>query len=164
MKATGCGPRRRRSFTLIELLVVIAIIGVLAGMVLGLSGYAMRRSGVARAEAEIAAMELALESFKADKGYYPRFTGTYGDAFSSTNVHKALVSGPKPYMTFKPKQLQISGTATNILDPFGTPYRYYCPGKNNPTGFDLWSYGPDKTNGVSAGTDHDLDNISNWKK
>jgi general secretion pathway protein G len=31
------------------------------------------------------------------------------------------------------------------VDPWGTPYVYLCPGKHNPESFDLYSYGPTKT-------------------
>ena len=35
------------------------------------------------------------------------------------------------------------------------PYNYVVPGKHNPTGYDLYSSGPDRT----PGTD---DDIGNW--
>ena len=28
------------------------------------------------------------------------------------------------------------------LDPWNEPYQYACPGKHNPTGYDIWSKGP----------------------
>lgn len=30
------------------------------------------------------------------------------------------------------------------LDPWGTPYQYEFPGKKNPEGYDLYSFGPDR--------------------
>jgi general secretion pathway protein G len=30
------------------------------------------------------------------------------------------------------------------LDPWGTPYHYENPGKQNPSGYDLYSFGPDR--------------------
>lgn len=64
-----------RAFTIVELLIVIAVIIVLAGLVLGTSGYVQKKGGRSRAEAEIAAMSAALESYKADNGIYPRGDG-----------------------------------------------------------------------------------------
>ena len=58
----------KRAFTLIELLVVIAIIGILAGLILNTAGYIQRRGATSRAEAEIAALTVALENYKADNG------------------------------------------------------------------------------------------------
>src|SRR6267143_4445288 len=63
--------RRHNAFTLIELLVVIIIIIVLVGLVLATSGYVAAKGRRSRAEAEIAAISAALESYKADNGIYP---------------------------------------------------------------------------------------------
>ena len=64
--------RNPRAFTVLELLVVIAIIIVLAGLILATTGYVQNKGARSRAEAEIAAMSAALESYKADNGIYPR--------------------------------------------------------------------------------------------
>ncbi len=40
-------------------------------------------------------------------------------------------------------------------DPWGEPYQYKCPGVHNKDGYDLWSKGPDKTDGTD-------DDIGNW--
>jgi len=59
-------------FTLIELLVVMSIITVLASLTIATFGYANRKAGRDRATAEIAALSVALESYKIDNGDYPR--------------------------------------------------------------------------------------------
>ena len=59
------------AFTILELLVVITIIIVLAGLILATVGYVQKKGARSRAEAEIAAMSAALESYKADNGIYP---------------------------------------------------------------------------------------------
>lgn len=64
-------PRKRGAFTLIELLVVISIIGVLASLVVGLSGVAIRKSRLSRITGELNQYVTAIESYKADKGFYP---------------------------------------------------------------------------------------------
>jgi len=61
----------RRGFTLVELLVVIVIIGILAGLVVGLSGTASRKMRESRTRAELAAIETAIEAYKAKFGHYP---------------------------------------------------------------------------------------------
>ena len=55
-----------------ELLIVITIIIVLAGLIIGTIGYVQKKAARSRAEAEIAAMSAACESYKADNGTYPR--------------------------------------------------------------------------------------------
>lgn len=43
-------------------------------------------------------------------------------------------------------------------DPWGNPYQYAYPGTHNgPDGFDVWSFGPDMTNGTP-------DDIGNWNQ
>jgi type II secretory pathway pseudopilin PulG len=142
----------RYSFTIIELLIVMAIIIVLAGLVLGTAGYVQKKGARSRAEAEIAAMSAALESYKADNGAYPREAQTtdtldarqpvdsnkYARAslflyteLSGLGANGSAVAGAKSYFTFKPQML--SGTRTNggqvssvsaIRDPFGNSYGY----------------------------------------
>ncbi len=53
----------------------MAIILVLAGLILSISSYVQNKGARSRAEAEIAAMSAALESYKADNGIYPRSSG-----------------------------------------------------------------------------------------
>src|SRR5436305_4436231 len=61
----------KSGFTLLELLIVISIIIVLAGITIATMGYVQDKGRRSRAEAEIAAMSAALESYKADNGIYP---------------------------------------------------------------------------------------------
>jgi len=65
-----------RGFTLVELLVVISIITILAGLTLSTVGYANKKAAMDRARAEIAGLEVALESYKIDNGDYPRSSDT----------------------------------------------------------------------------------------
>ena len=160
--------RRYAGFTLVEIMVVLFIIMVLSGLIVGAAKYAQTKAARSRAEAEIAAMETALENFKVDNGYYPR-SGNPRPITTSINtnsyvVFTALAAGPKKYMEFKPAQFHIVPVAglicTNILDPFGNDYGYYCyPGtldQTNSVTFDLWSYGPDGQNDTA-------DDIINWR-
>jgi len=132
-------------FTLIELLVVMAIIAILAALVLSTAGYVQKKGATSRAEAEIAALSAALESYKADMGDYP--TGTNGSATATTaptNGNNFLLTNLMPptgkvYFEFRKGMTNTSG---NIIDPFGEQYGYMYPGNANRNGsnfFDLWS-------------------------
>ncbi len=143
------------AFTLIELLTVILIIMVLAGLVVGTARYAMIKSHVSRARAEIAALEMAIENFKADKGYYPRtgFPRTDHVNNSGTLLYQ-LTAGPKKYFSFRAGQTQTVAGVVCIVDPFGIPYNYYT----NSTMFELWSYGPDQQSSDAATQRDDIRN------
>jgi general secretion pathway protein G len=119
-------------FTLIELMIVIAIIAILASLVLSTAGYVQKKAARSRAEAEIAAVGAALESYKADNGDYPR-----GSA-SPVLVTSLMPSSGKVYFEFKSKSTNSSGW----LDPFGSTYSYiYTNGSpnNGTNNYDLWS-------------------------
>src|SRR5437879_13750146 len=140
----------RRAFTLIELLVVISIIIILAGLILSTVGYVQKKGARSRAEAEIAAMSAALESYKADNGIYPRdatktdqvdpaaspipITATqflYEQLSGNSATNLQPISGAKSYFALKPQMLfgtkDSNGNLTSvsyIRDPFGNPYGY----------------------------------------
>ena len=59
------------AFTLIELLTVIAIIGVIAALVLSVSGAVKKKQYIYNTQAELAMLETALENYKAAYGFYP---------------------------------------------------------------------------------------------
>ncbi len=142
-----------RGFTLIELLVVIAIIAILAGLVLQTAGYVQRKGATSRAQAEIAAISAALESFKADMGDYPLWTNQPGGTNMPvlTNLMPTNLTS-KVYFEFGKKMTNASG----FIDPFGTTYGYQYPGASNRSGtnfFDLWS---------TAGTSTAASNSNRW--
>jgi type II secretory pathway pseudopilin PulG len=149
------------AFTVIELLVVIAIIIVLAALVLGTVGYVQKKGARSRAEAEIAALSAALESYKADNGIYPTDqtqteqvnpTASPVPAAASLYLYEQLsgdatgtlqppATGVKSYFTFKPQMLfgpkDPNGNLTSvnyIRDPFGNAYGYSTMKAANPTG------------------------------
>ncbi len=117
------------AFTIVELLVVIAIIIALAGLILATVGYVQKKGARARAEAEMAAISAALESYKADNGIYPStpntisltatsavannpVSGSYATAtldlytlLTGDTIHDGSSSGAKSYFSFKPQML-----------------------------------------------------------
>jgi general secretion pathway protein G len=125
----------REGFTLIELLIVMAIIAILASLVLSAAGYVQKKGARSRAEAEIAALGAALESYKADNGDYPSNSTSNNCLNLVTNL---MPPSGKVYFEFKRKGTNASG----VLDPFDNPYGYiYTNGSpnNGTNNYDLWS-------------------------
>jgi len=63
--------RRDVGFTLIELLLVMGIMSVLASMVIGVGGYSIRKSRIAKARSNIMTISVALEAFDTVNGRLP---------------------------------------------------------------------------------------------
>jgi len=64
--------KNQKGFTLIELLIVIVIIGILAGIVIGLTGAnARRKANDAQAKADMHEIQNALEQYFVDNDVYP---------------------------------------------------------------------------------------------
>lgn len=150
--------RARGAFTILELLVVLTIIIALAGLILATVGYVQKKGARSRAEAEIAALSAALESYKADNGIYPTSANTQVDpvaaptpAAASQFLYEQLsgnsasnmqpVTGAKNYFTFKPGMLWGAKDGNGnllsvsfIRDPFGDSYGYSTLKATNPAG------------------------------
>ena len=60
-----------RGFTLIELLVVIAVIAILAALLLPVGAKIMQKAAINRARTELQSVEMAINSYKAKKGFFP---------------------------------------------------------------------------------------------
>jgi general secretion pathway protein G len=135
---------RRGGFTLIEMLLVLVILATLAAIVLPMFAGRSEQAKRTAAETQIAGFSTALDAFEVDNGYFPK--GDDGllelleEPDSATNWHG-------PYLK---QEQQIP------VDPWGNPYIYEAPGKNNTYSYDLSSVGPDGR----AGTE---DDVANWK-
>jgi prepilin-type N-terminal cleavage/methylation domain-containing protein len=75
----------RKAFTLIELLTVIAIIGILAGMVIGITGVVQKKAKIAASKAMYQQWVAAIEQYKTTYGQYPYLNGKF-EASSDTIV------------------------------------------------------------------------------
>ncbi|MFH1723979.1 MAG: type II secretion system major pseudopilin GspG [Elusimicrobiota bacterium] len=139
--------RRRdsRGFTLIELLLVVIIISTLALMVVPRFAGRSEQARVATAEADIQAnLAIALDLYEMDNGRYP--TSEQG-----LDALKAAPSSPPTPTKWNGPYLKKG----SLKDPWGNPYQYRSPGERN-TDYDLYSYGPDATEGGG-------DDIANWE-
>src|SRR5437867_1282026 len=133
---------RRRAFTLIELLLVLVILGILAAIVVPKFAGRTEQAKQAAAVSQIAVFGTALDAFEVDNGYYPKGKNGLVD----------LVQQPRDAQSWRGPYLK----SEIPLDPWGHPYIYECPGKHNPTSYDVMSVGPD-------GRANSEDDVCNWQ-
>ena len=131
----------QRAFTLIELLLVLVILGILAAIVVPKFAGRTEQARQAAAQTQIANFATALDAFEVDNGYYPKGKSSLTD----------LVQAPRDAQSWKGPYLKEIPN-----DPWGHPYVYECPGKHNPTSYDVMSMGPDGRVGGD-------DDITNWQ-
>ncbi|MBT9567375.1 MAG: type II secretion system major pseudopilin GspG [Thiobacillus sp.] len=133
---------RQLGFTLLELLVVLVILGLLAGYVAPKYFAQIGKSEVKTAQAQIGALEKALDQYRIDTGRYPANEQGLA-ALTSKPADEAKWAGP-----------YLKKAVPN--DPWGKPYQYKMPGEHSEV--DIYSLGRD---GVAGGSGEDAD-IGNW--
>ena len=134
--------RHAQAFSLIELLLVLVILATLTAIIAPRFTGRSKQARVTAAKADIANLELLLDSFEIDTGRLP----------TSDEGLEALISEPSNVTNWQgpyPKKSQVP------TDPWGNEYIYTYPGKNNTSSYDLSSYGPDGKQGGD-------DDIVNW--
>ena len=139
-------PARRpaqHAFTLIELLLVLVILGVLAAIVVPKFAGRTEQARMTAAQTQLATFGTALDAFEVDNGSYPK----------GRNGLQELVTQPRESQNWKGPYLK----SAIPLDPWGNAYIYECPGRRNPSGYDLMSMGPDGREGGD-------DDITNWQQ
>lgn len=134
---------RSSGFTLIELLVVIVVISLLAGLVGPLVFRNVGDAKVSAAKAQIELLGLALDQYRLDNDYYPSTAQGLAALRDAPTGEPAARNWRGPYLR-----------KAVPLDPWGRPYLYVSPGLQNPTSYDLLSYGRD---GQPGGTGEDAD-------
>jgi len=134
-------PAAPRGFTLIELLLVLMILGILAAIVVPKFSGRTEQARETAARAQISTFGTALDAFEVDNGYYPKGKDGLQDLFVQ----------PRDARNWRGPYLKTEVP----LDPWGSPYIYECPGKQNPSSYDLMSMGPDGREGGD-------DDITNW--
>jgi general secretion pathway protein G len=136
--------RAAEAFTLLEILVVLAIIGLLVSLAVTNVGnlFSGSQKDIARLFVT-QSLQAPLNAYKIHMGDFP----------TTAEGLQALITPPAnradrwrgPYL--QDNKLPV--------DPWGEPYQYRYPGTKNKNSFDLWSKGPDKTDGTD-------DDIGNW--
>ncbi len=131
--------RGQQGFTLVELLLVLVILGILASIVLPKFTNRTKQAKVAATQTQIATFKTALDAYEVDNGYYPK----------GKNGLMDLIQQPRDSQGWRGPYLQADAIP---LDPWGNAYIYDCPGRHNPSGYDISSLGAPGDNMV----------IGNW--
>lgn len=140
---------RRHGFTLIEIMVVVVVLGILAAIVIPNITGKTDEASVARAQADIANLKTALESFRLNMRRYPteeegldvlrnRPSGDDADLWKGPYITKSI---PR--------------------DPWRNPYHYYQPAPNDIDGCGIESMGADGQPG-GDGFNKDINSWSNY--
>jgi general secretion pathway protein G len=123
--------RKQDGFTLLEIMIVVTIIAILMSAAIYKLGGNVEYAKFTAVATDVQAIGTQLKLYEGMNGFFP----------TTEQGLRALVvqpdNDPKPsrwYQLFKevPK------------DPWHTEYIYRCPGIKNPTGYDLFSAGPDR--------------------
>lgn len=134
-----------RGFTLIEIMIVVAILGILAAIIVPKIMSRPEQARLVKAKQDVLELQNAFDLYKLDNGFYP----------STQQGIQALVMQPISPPT--PQNWKPGGyISRNPIDPWGRPYQYLNPGTHNPTGIDVFSYGPKGPNMNGVGY------IGNW--
>jgi general secretion pathway protein G len=131
---------RAAGYTLFEIMLVLGIIAVLVGSAIYLLVGNLDIAKEARVDADIQSISTQLRVYEMRNLKPP----------TSEQGLEALVTRPGGDAPRRWTQL----LREIPLDPWGSPYKYYWPGKKNPKGFDLFSFGPDR----QEGTEDDIGN------
>lgn len=137
----------RAAFTLLEVLVVIVVIALLATFVAPNLFRNVGDAKTATAKAQIESLSTALDTYRLDNGRYP------------TTAQGLVALWQKPSIEPPANWREPYVRKAVPDDPWGRPYVYLSPGRANPSGFDLATYGAD---GQPGGDGENADVLS-WK-
>lgn len=123
--------RKNHGYTLFEIMLVLGIISVLVGSAIYLLSSNIDVAKEQRVESDFQAIATQLKTYEMLSYIFP----------STDQGLEALVK--KPTSDPQPRKWKMLLESVP-LDPWGTPYHYLFPGKNNPESFDLYSLGADR--------------------
>jgi general secretion pathway protein G len=133
----------RKGFTLIEVILVVIIIVSLSAMVFPRIVGRSEKAKISIAKSDIESnIATALKLYELDNGNFPTTEQGLKALREKPTSSPVPTNWNGPYIEKKP------------VDPWGNPYQYRSPGKNN-IDYDLFSYGKDK--------ESDEDDIQNWE-
>lgn len=132
----------REAFTLIEVLMVLVILVILGSFAVTIFTGTQDKAKIDQAKTQISIVESAARLYQLHMNSYP---GTLEDLVTAPADARNPAKWGGPYLE---KRVP--------LDPWDNEYRYAYPGKRNPEKFDIWSSGPDTTDGTD-------DDIGNWE-
>jgi general secretion pathway protein G len=141
-------PKRglRAAFTLLEIMIALAILGLLVGLAVANLGGIFGEKQVEVAKLYVSStLPLTFDTYRLSMGSYP----------STSDGLQALMTAPSGAGSRWKGPYVKENTEWPPKDPWGEPYLYLFPGKHNPRSYDLWSKGPDKTDGTA-------DDVGNW--
>jgi general secretion pathway protein G len=125
---------RANGYTLMEIMLVVAIIAVLAGGVIVKMTGALDVAKIQRTEQDINNIYGALKLYEARNYQMP----------DQNQGLEALVSMPTTG-TIPTNWTKFMDSVP--VDPWNMPYQYRNPGKRDPAGVDVFSFGPDRKEG-----------------
>jgi general secretion pathway protein G len=135
-----------RAFTLLEIMIALAILGLLVGLAVANLGGIFDSSQIKTASLFVnESIKLPLTSYRIQMGDYP----------STAEGLQALITPPSAHAESWHGPYLEQGKLP--LDPWKEPYVYRYPGVKNKTSYDIFSKGPDKTEGTK-------DDIGNWSE
>lgn len=122
---------RQSGFTLLEIMLVVTIIALLLGTAIYKLSGNVEYARHTRVESDISSISTQLKLYESMNGFYP----TTEQGLDALVVQPNTDPQPQRwYQLFKelPK------------DPWNNNYIYVNPGRKNPSGYDLYSAGPDR--------------------
>jgi general secretion pathway protein G len=135
--------RRAKGFTLMEMLLVLGIIALLVGMGTFMMVDVLGDAEEGKVKGDIQTLKAQLIRYKTKGGLYP----------TTEQGLESLVT--KPSDGPQPRSWKNLMQKEALYDPWGNPYQYRRPGKQNPEEFDIFSMGKDGQEGTE-------DDIGNW--
>lgn len=124
-----CG--RAAGYTLFEIMLVLGIISILVGSAIYLLVGNVDAAREQRVDADVQAISTQLRTYELQNFTFP----------TTAQGLEALVSKPSSEPVPRRWRQLLESVP---LDPWGTPYQYAYPGKRNPKGYDLYSFGADR--------------------
>ncbi len=126
--------RMKRGFSLFEMVIVMGIIGLILGGAIFSMGKIKNSAAISAADADMKAFDSNLEQYNNIGGDYPS---------KSQGLEALLVrptSAPRPR-----RWTQTLKDENDLLDPWGTKYRYERVGSKDKSRPEVFSAGPDAT-------------------